>query len=244
MRGDSSKYHFVTANLVGTYDLSPSGASAVSTIDYLCVYEFEYEGKTYEYRTHQRDNFSPIPETLDLCFIKDPEKAYKTNRYSRAEASKSSSGIDFGVAVWIFVIAGGALILFLAYRFVKFALEDPEMGIPSLLFYGILAAFITWISRKKVQQDKTLDKRIEEAMVSGRTATAYLVKSRSRRWSNQENRALRQHYKEYTYVGKYEYSYNGKKYRQTFEFASSPPKSIRVFFQKNPKKIFHFTLSR
>lgn len=89
----NSKENRVIANLVATYDISPENAQSVTSIDYLCIYEFEYNGKKHKYRTHQRDNFSPIPETIELGFVKDPSKAYKINNSCNQSGRKSSSSI-------------------------------------------------------------------------------------------------------------------------------------------------------
>ena len=230
----------VIANLVATYDISHANAKSVASIDYLCIYEYEYDGKKFKYRTHQRDNFSPIPETIELCFKKDPTKAYKVNNSSNNDYFKKSSGVDFFSLIWIGLIVAVLLIIYFIYNMFK---EFSEFEI--IPFLLIFICLIIIANRKTIKIQKIANNRdamIEDAMLNNRTVTAYLIKTKSRRWTNKPNNSrLQVHYKEFPYTGKYTYNYNGKKYNKTFEFSSTPPRSLRLFFNKNPKNVIHFT---
>ena len=232
----NSKPIHVIANLVATYDLSPADANSVLAIDYLCIYEYEYEGKKYKYRTHQRDNFSPIPEIIELGFTKDPGKAYKVNNSSQSSENKSSN-----IIFWLFIFGGLSLAAYFIYNIVKYVIGS-ELNIFSLLI--IIGLFIIAIMNglKKQRKCNNRDAMIEDAMLNNRTTTAYLTKTiyRSHTLQN-DSPTMQQYYKERPYKGKYTYEYNGKKYKKSFEFSSHPPKSIRLFLGKTPKDIIHFT---
>lgn len=231
----NSKTNRVTANLVATYDLSPANASSVLSIDYLCIYEYEYEGKKYKYRTHQRDNFSPVPETIELVVGKDPNKAYKVNNSSHRSETKS-----LNIMFWAFILGGLILIIYFIYNVVKYVF--PETNIFSLLIIICLFIIITTISLRKQKNSKNRDEIIENAMLNNRTVTAYLTKTKYRSHTLQnDSPTMQQYYKERPYKGEYTYEYNGKKYKKSFEFSSQPPNSVRLFFGKNPKDIIHFT---
>lgn len=229
----NSKTNRVIANLVATYDLSPSNANSVSAIDYLCVYEYEYEGKKYKYRMHQRDNFSPVPEIIELGFTKDPSKPYKVNNSSQKNETKTSN-----ITFWTFILGGLILIIYFIYNVIKYIF--PETNIFSLLIIICLFIIATIIGLKKQKNGKNRDAMIEDAMLNNRTATAYLTKTiyRSRHY---EDKGMEQYYKERPYKGKYRYEYNGKKYTTALVFSSRPPSSVRLFLGKNPKDIIHFT---
>lgn len=137
----------------------------------------------------------------------------------------------------------GALILtviLIIYNIIR-VLIVFEINIFSLLVFICLLIIITRKSLKKQKSTKNRDVMIEEAMLNNYTVTAYLVKTRHLMWSSQDNPQMKQYYKERPYKGKYVYNYNGKKYTKTFVFSSPPPKSMRLFFSKNPKDIIHFT---
>ena len=232
----NSKTNHVMVNLVATYDISPADANSVSAIDYLCIYEYEYEGKKYKYRTHQKDNFSPIPETIELGFRKDPSDAYKVNVSSQRNENKSSN-----IIFWMFIFGGLSLVIYFIYNIVKYVIGS-ELNIFSLLI--IIVLFIIAINNclKKQKKGNNRDAMIEDAMLNNRTTTAYLTKTTYRSHTLQSaSPTMQQHYKERPYKGKYTYEYEGKKYKKSFEFSSSPPSSMRLFFGKNPKDIIHFT---
>lgn len=210
--------HRVVARLVATYNLSPSDATEVQQIDYLCVYEYEYEGIIYTYRKRQRDHFSPIPEEIDLYFKKDPNKAGPI----RKPSGKSSSS-------WRPFIIGGviaaAILLCAIYNLVRAFMAEPQMLIPFVLCAAVISAWSVW----KVRTSQSKDERLEVAMLHGRSVTAYRVKTR---------RAFDYGAKKWRYKGKYAYQYKGKKYKKTFMFSTTPPESLRLFFEKNPKDVF------
>lgn len=242
-KNKNSKIKYVTANLVATYDMSPADARSVSAIDYLCTYEYEYDGKKYNYRMHQRDNFSPIPETIELCFTKDPGKAHRVNASAKNDDVKSSSGINIWAVVWIFVIVAVLIIVCAIYHMMK-VISQIELEMSSIPILAILVCLFILGNRsvyKTRKRQKNRDAMIEDALLNNRTVMAYLTKTRQRWWTNEESQDLKVRYKEFPYTAEYTYEYNGKKYNKSFEFSSTPPGSIRVFFDKNPKDVFYFT---
>lgn len=232
----NERLNHVVANLVATYDISPANTQSADSVDYLCVYEYEYDGKKYKYRTHQKGNFSPVSETIELGFGKNPAKAYKVDTSSKSNDVKASSGINFYALVGIGLI----IVIYIIYRIIKGLLE-VEFNIPVLVIF-IFGMFLLYKKIFQIQKEReNQDAMIEDAILNNRTVNAYLTKTRRRSWSNEESSYLTVHYKMYPYEGKYTYTYNGKKYKKTFEFSEYPPNSIRLFFHKNPKDVFHYT---
>lgn len=226
----NTKPKHVIANLVATYDLSPPEAQSVLSIDYLCVYEYEYEGKKYKYRTHQKDTFSSIPEMIELGFTKDPNNAYKVNISSQGNENKSSVNIIF----WSFIFIGLFILLFIIYNIIKY------FNIIGILFIiGILIAIISKSNKKNNNHKKNKDEMLENAILNNNTAIAYLIKTKY--ISRFEDTELDSYYRGKNYETKYKYEYNGKKYTTSFYFGSRPPRVIKIFFGKNPKDIIHVT---
>lgn len=221
----------VIATLVATYDLSHSDEQSVKSIDYLCIYEYQYDGKTYKYRTRQQDNFSQIPEEIELCFKKDPKKAFK----KRENNEPSSESKMFWI---IFFIIG----MFLLMLFIN-GLSDTTANNPFIMIFFILIfIFVILISFHKKKNKKDINELLEEAMINNRTVIAHLTK-----WKYIHYSPTTDDLKDYRdrmiyenpYRGKYTYTYNKKEYKIVFYFSTIPPKSIRLFFNKNPKDIIH-----
>ena len=212
----------VVANLVASYDLKPDDAKSVTSINYLCIYEYENKGKKYKYRTHQTDNFSSIPETIELDLRKN----------------KIKSSYKIGIILW------GILILSIFIYLIKNVINFDEINIPLFLTFIVLYNIIA-ISKIKSQNEKKrkLDEKLEYAILNNHTVNAYLVETKLHFFlsDGENNSYYNESVRKYPYSGKYTYSYNGKKYTKTFDFLRNPPTSIRLFFDKNPKDIFYFT---
>lgn len=228
----------VIANLIATYDLSSANTNSVTAIDYLCVYEYEYNGIKYKFRTHQKDNFSSIPETIELSFNKDPSKAYKVNSALATNRKKSSSRFDFLLFIEIFLISAFLLILYFIYKAFKDLTDFDFKMLPIILIIVVIVVTSSIKSSKKQKASKQLDTMLEEAILNNCVAEAHLVKTIDRKWLPNEKRTS---YKSYPYKGKYRYQYNGKKYTKSLVFRTYPPTNVRLFFNKNPKKVFYFT---
>lgn len=233
----------VVAKLIAKYDISPEEAPLYTSIHYLCIYEFEYSGKKYKYRTHQIGDLPliPIPETIELCFIEDPNKARKVTDYYKNEEQKSSSNFSF----FIFILIGLTIIIFALSEIYKLLNEVlSDFNIINIPFILIFICLYILIEKRKTKIRKKLQNRdamIEDAMLNNRTAIAYLTKTRHHvakvdDWQS----PTEEFYRQFPYEGKYTYNYNGKKYNKTFPFSVYPPHSIRVFFNKNAKDVFTF----
>lgn len=237
----------VVANLVATYNLNSTDEKSVMDIDYLCIYEYEYNGKKYKYRTHQKDNFEPIPEQLELCFYqKNPEKAFKkrktnTDFSNDSKEKKSTSLVKYIVYAVCFIFI--AIIIYIFYKLFKIFTVVGD--IKHIFIFIIAVVLISLICIKKEKNTKGKDELLEDAIVNNRTATAYLKKERFYNPAGNlkelspalSGTADRVYFKDTPYQAIYTYEYNGKKYKKTIWFASKPPKTIRVYFNKNPKDI-------
>ena len=147
----------------------------------MIIYEYEYEGKKYKYRTHQRDNFSPVPETLELGFGKYPSKAYKINNSLQKGDLQSSTNINFFILIWGWLILAVILIIYFICSVIK-AVIDFEISIFSLLIIISLFTIAIMNGIKKQKNGKSRDEMIENAMLNNHTVSAYLTKSRYRMW--------------------------------------------------------------
>ena len=235
----NTKLNHVTANLVATYDLSPDNASSVKNIDYLCVYEYEYEGKIYKYRTHQKDTFSPIPEIIELGFTNDPSSVYKVNTSSQNRLQKSLTSVKAGLLIWGILILMCLIIIYFAYNMVK-SLFGDGVSLIGLLIIIVLFVLIV-IKSKKQKNGKNTDEIIEDAILNNRVVTAVLIKIDKRNYVFIDNPRLKVTYKETPYRGKYKYIYNGKKYTMWRYFSNYPPSTMKLFLGKNPRDIVFST---
>ena len=215
--------HRVTARLSATYNLSGEDRS-IQNIDYLCVYEFRHNGITYKYRTRQRDNFSPIPEEIELYFKDDPEKAMPVGKKPAPNPERKSPLPRYLFTFGCILLC--TLIFYCIYRGLATMAKDGA----NPLVIIILAVIIFLFARKRTakQSPKVKEAMIEEAVANGRTATAHLVKYK---FLGNKNLDVR-------YKGKYAYTFKGKTYKYTLYTATTPPKSVRVFFHKNPRSVF------
>ena len=131
--------NYVTANLVATYDLCALSDPSVKYIDYLCVYEYEYEGKIYKYREHKKDNFSPIPETLELVFRENPSDVHKVKK-TPSENNDSKSTSSHWCVIFLVCFLGLPIILVICAicHLIKFIseVEFSEINILPILNFS------------------------------------------------------------------------------------------------------------
>lgn len=232
---------YVSGNLVATYDLTPTYSQSFKNLDYLCVYEYEYEGKKYKYRTHQRDNFAPVPETIQLVITKDPSKAIKVNNSTENQQYKKSSSFGCGLiafAIVIFAIyAVYSLIKTLIDSFAKIKFEFNIIYV--FIFVVIVLLNVIAISKARRKQSNR-DAEIEDAILNNRVVNAQLKKSVYVNFTNFEHGSANHSiYKSNPYEGIYTYEYNGKKYTIKYGFDNTPPSVITLYLGKKAKDIIY-----
>ena len=76
---------------------------------------------------------------------------------------------------------------------------------------------------------KKREAAVEDAIRSGRTVTASLIKSRATTMSVPGT------HEHWSSIGYYEYEYKGKKYKYKY-WADNPPATLKLYFVKNPAK--------
>ena len=226
------EYNKVIGKLVSTYDLSPSGAKDVKSINYLYVYEYEYDGKKYNYSVHKQDSFDSVIEEIELYFDKDPSKVFILNDKNNTETDKKGKLITA-----IFIVVAFVIFIYLLVMSFKSFIKNPVITILLLLLFivGII------ISKIKAKKHKDINQLLADALLENRFATAHLKKNTfllHELGSNEYYNKMTQYNQ---YKAKYEYEYNGKKYKATLYFSEIPPQEIKVFFKKNPRNIFYYT---
>lgn len=145
--------HKVTAHLVSTYDLSPADAKDVQQIDYLCVYEYEYDGVTYKYHARQWDNFSPVPEELDLYFAKDPAKASPARKPGKVSPSTRTV-----------MIVGGIVFLLIFIQAIRALIAVFSESLPMFITFAIFAPIIWILAMRKQKTAKSKNEMLEDAV--------------------------------------------------------------------------------
>ena len=224
------EHNKVIGKLVASYDLSPSSAKDVKSINYLYVYEYEYNGKKYSYSEHKCDSFDPVMEEIELYFDKDPGKAFRMSNNKRNDNNGK-------LITTIFVIVVFVIFIYLLVMVGKSFIKNPIVTILIIILFIIGIIF----SKIKAKKHKNLNQLLKEALSENRFATAYLKKNT---FLLHENGSREYYEKTIQYNhnrAKYEYEYNGKKYKTTLYFSEIPPQVIKVYFNKNPKDVFYYT---
>lgn len=102
------------------------------------------------------------------------------------------------------------------------------------IFYSLVAAFFVvffayLISHARNDNPKKREAILEEAIRSGHTVNAGLIKRRATR------KAIPGTHEFWSSIGYYEYEYKGKKYTYKY-WADNPPATLKLYFVKNPAK--------
>ena len=227
------KQNKVIAKLIKSYDLSPSGSHDVKSIHYFNIYEFEYNGKKYNYSEIINDNFDKNLSEIELFFDDDPNKAYRASDNTNLKMTKNEKFLVTVFFSFLFVV----FIYFLITSF-KIFIEKPIMFI-ILLFLFIIAILI---AIKKKKKKKSFNELLADSLLNNRTAIAYLKKSQYIFFDSDNTNEYYEKTIQYNpYRAKYEYEYNGRKYRKVLHFSEIPPSIIKVYFNKNPRDIFYYT---
>jgi len=102
------------------------------------------------------------------------------------------------------------------------------------IFYSLVAAFFVvfiayLISHSINDNPKKKEKALEQAIRSGHTVTAVLIKRRATR------KKIPGTHEFWSSIGYYKYEYKGKKYTYKY-WADDPLSTLKLYFIKNPAK--------